>query len=317
MPKVSVIIPTHQRANIVTEAIESVLAQTYNDYEIIVIDDSSTDNTRETLQHYVDKNIIRYFYIEARSPAEARNLGIQHARGEFIAFLDSDDLFTPKKLEIQVEYLNKHPEMGFIHGGFSKFNENGIDLGYRDTSKLSGWIYPDLFLEWSVLIMTSTVMVRVDTLNKIGGFDKKIVYAEDLDLWGRIARHYAVLGLPEQLTQVRVHSGNLSGDLIKRPELFTRLLTKTFDADPELSGKFKRRAMAKMLTNSGKNFLGEGRNVDMKYTRQYSLQSIAYWPFQLEAYVSIVVSILGQDLRKRLYAIWNDYKYKSNNAISD
>ena len=317
MVKVSVIIPTHQRANIVTESIDSVLAQTYDDFEIIVIDDSSSDNTREALQHYVDSNKIRYFYIEARSVSRARNLGIQHAKGEIIAFLDSDDLFTPQKLEIQVEYLNKYPELGLIHGGFSKFDQNRNDLGYRDTSKLSGWIYPDLFLEWSVLIMTSTVMVHASTLKKIGEFDNKLIHGEDLDLWGRIARHYAVLSIPEKLTQVRVHPGNLSGDFIKRPELFTRLLTKTFDADPELSGKFKRRAMAKMLANSGKNFLGEGRKVDMKHTRKYSLRSIAYWPFQLEAYVSIVVSIFGQDLRKRLYAIWNDYKYKSTNAIPD
>jgi glycosyltransferase involved in cell wall biosynthesis len=106
MPTVSVIIPTYNRANYICEAIDSILAQTYADYEIIVVDDGSTDGTRQALQRWIDDGTICYYYQENRGESAARNHGIRKARGQYIAFLDSDDLFLPTKFEKQVACLS-------------------------------------------------------------------------------------------------------------------------------------------------------------------------------------------------------------------
>src|SRR4030042_4827818 len=105
MPKVSVIIPTYNRGNLVLESIQSVFAQTFSDYEIIVIDDGSTDNTREVLHPYLSK--LTYIYEKNSGQSFARNIGILASKGEYIAFLDSDDLWEPEKLETQVKLLDK------------------------------------------------------------------------------------------------------------------------------------------------------------------------------------------------------------------
>ena len=103
MPKVSVIIPTYNRAHYICETIDSILAQTYRDYEIIVVDDGSADNTRKVLQKYDGK--VRYFYQKNRGPSAARNFGISQSQGEYIAFLDDDDLWTENKLELQIDFF--------------------------------------------------------------------------------------------------------------------------------------------------------------------------------------------------------------------
>ena len=109
MPKVSVIIPTYNRSKYVTKAIDSVLAQTYRDFEIIVVDDGSTDNTKEVLKPYTDR--IKYLYQENTGVSAARNAGIRAAGGQWIAFLDSDDEWLPEKLSIQMDYLSRHNEI--------------------------------------------------------------------------------------------------------------------------------------------------------------------------------------------------------------
>ena len=129
MPRVSVIIPTYNRAGYLCESIESVLTQTYTDYEIIVVDDGSTDDTEEVLQLWIADGTIHYVWQENRGESAARNHGIELAIGEYIAFLDSDDLFMPTKLEEQVAYLDNHPEVGMAHSCYSKFGEAGASWG--------------------------------------------------------------------------------------------------------------------------------------------------------------------------------------------
>jgi glycosyltransferase involved in cell wall biosynthesis len=123
-PTVSVIIPTYNRAGYVVEAIESVLAQTYKNIEIVVIDDGSTDDTPEMLKPYKEK--IKYIYTENGGPARARNIGMKEAAGEYIAFLDSDDLYYPFKTEIQVAFLQKNPDVALVCSELSAINDEKI-----------------------------------------------------------------------------------------------------------------------------------------------------------------------------------------------
>src|SRR6266545_7542657 len=141
-PKASVIIPTYNRSDLILQTIESVLGQTYKNYEIIVIDDGSIDDTRDKLASLRDKGIVQYVYQENRGSSAARNKGISLATGAYLAFLDSDDLFETGKLIKQVKFFSDHPEVGLVHSGYIKFDDEQNNVGYRNPSWFSGWIYP-------------------------------------------------------------------------------------------------------------------------------------------------------------------------------
>lgn len=179
MPAISVIIPAYNRANYVTKAIDSVLAQTYTDYEIIVVDDGSTDNTKDVLQPYMDR--INYIYQENRGVSAARNTGIQVASGNWMAFLDSDDIWLPEKLSIQMEYINRV--------GAKVCFTNVVHVGIRNNtnrSKQNGeevFKEPfDLILQDSFVLYVQSLLIEKKLLQKLGGYDERLKVAEDTRL---------------------------------------------------------------------------------------------------------------------------------------
>jgi len=232
MPKVSIIIPTYNRGVLLHKAIDSVLAQTFSDYELIIVDDGSTDGTRDVVARY-GSGKIRYIFQENKGKSAARNLGIKLADGEYIAFLDSDDMFLPSKLQLQVEVLDAHGSCGFIYSYASNVDESGNLLNYHFEGNLSGWIYPDLLLIKNNCIATPTVMVRAAVLAEIGGFDESMHICEDLDLWRRIARRYQVLQVREPLAIVRIRASERI-DILQFMRARTRYYEKAIKQDPEL-----------------------------------------------------------------------------------
>lgn len=180
---VSVIIPTYNRGWIIKEAIDSILAQNYKDFELIVVDDGSTDNTSEVLAPY--ENDIKVLFQENKGVSAARNRGITEASGQFIAFLDSDDLWLPKKLSTQVEFFNQMPD-ALICQTEEVWVRNGIRVNPKKRHKKpSGMIFePSLEL---CLISPSAVMVRRSLFDRVGGFDETLPACEDYDLWLRIS----------------------------------------------------------------------------------------------------------------------------------
>src|SRR5712692_3480948 len=183
---VSVVIPTFNSADYVVQAIQSVLAQTYQEFEIIVVDDASTDNTEELLRPFADR--ICYVRQDRGGQSAARNRGILQARGELIAFLDADDLWRPTKLARQVEYLKCHPEACLVYTDFTRGplpgsnNESRLrDFKPRDPADVFHGLLEENF------IATPTVMVRRSALARSGLFDPTLRGSEDLDLWLRLA----------------------------------------------------------------------------------------------------------------------------------
>jgi len=293
MPAVSVIIPTFNRASYIRDTINSVLGQTCSDYEIIVVDDGSTDDTLAALKSWIDNSTIRYAYQDNQGVSTARNYGVRLAKGRYIAFLDSDDLFLPTKLEKQISYLDAHPDEAFVQSWYAKFDDAGNELGYRDTSKISGKVYPGILLDWSVLLALPSVMVRAEILEDVGGFDKNIHWGEDLDLWRRITRKFQIGVIPEVLCKIRVHPGNVSGNKVFAVDSFAVYLLKAFDDDPSLGWRFRRKAMAKMHANTAHNILAAGDETQMGYVRKYSLIALRYWPLQLSALLGFLGSYIG------------------------
>ena len=187
-PQVSVIIPTYNRGWILKEAIDSVLTQDYNNFELIVVDDGSTDNTSEILASY--GNDIKVLFQENKGVSAARNRGIAEASGQFIAFLDSDDLWLPQKLSTQVEFFDKTPDALIC-----QTEEVWIRKGKRVNPKMrhkkpSGMIFePSLEL---CLVSPSAVMIRRVLFDRVGEFDVTLPACEDYDLWLRISCRFPV-----------------------------------------------------------------------------------------------------------------------------
>lgn len=207
MPAVSVVIPGFNYARFLGEAIDSVLAQTLHAHEIIVVDDGSTDDTPEVAQRYAGK--IRYLRTENGGVSRARNTGVAASTGEFITFLDADDRWLPRKLEMQAAAFAAAPDAGLIHTGSRVFDDEG-----RGTL-CEFWPKADLdvhALMRCCSISASSVMIPRAVLDKVGDFDEQFVGTEDWDMWLRIALEHRVVGCPEVLVEYRSHGRSLSGN---------------------------------------------------------------------------------------------------------
>lgn len=205
---ISVIIPTYNCAKYICEAIDSVLYQTYSDYEIIVIDDGSTDATRTVIMNCY--KMVRYFYMDNNGAAAARNYGISKAQGEFIAFLDADDKWLPQKLEKQVALFHKNDELGMVFTENSFFNEQGITMSKANKRErlMTGDIVRNIFL--NSYVATPTVMVRKSVFAAVGLFEEELVVAEDDNMWMRIGMEFCVELLDEPMVLCRITEGSLS-----------------------------------------------------------------------------------------------------------
>jgi glycosyltransferase involved in cell wall biosynthesis len=187
-PQVSVIIPTYNRSWIIKEAIDSVLAQDYKEFELIVVDDGSTDHTSDVLDS--SRNVIKVLSQKNKGVSAARNRGIAEASGQFIAFLDSDDLWLPQKLSAQVEFFNQTPN-ALICQTEEVWIRNGLRVNPKKRhKKLSGMIFkPSLEL---CLVSPSAVMIQRSLFDRVGEFDETLPACEDYDLWLRISCRFPV-----------------------------------------------------------------------------------------------------------------------------
>ena len=196
-PTVSVVIPTYNRAHVVHRAIDSVLGQTFADFELIVVDDGSTDGTEAVLSTYTDPRIRYLVQLVNRGVSAARNRGIKEARGEFVAFLDSDDEWFPEKLERQVNRFRRAPDnVGLVYCGVETVGRPTGPWIYEPAHR--GDIYNKL-LERNVIHTGSGAMIRRSVVCAAGYFDEDIPAIEDYDYWLRIARHYRFDYVPDPL----------------------------------------------------------------------------------------------------------------------
>jgi len=259
MPRVSVIIPTYNRARYLPETLESVFAQTYRDYEVIVIDDGSTDNTAEVLESYLDR--IVYVRKENGGQGSARNAGLKIARGEYIAFLDSDDLWLPDKLELQVRYLDEHPDVGLVFTDYVIFEEKGsknkTEIGNIILSKKDLTFKRLLYFNF---IPNLTVMIRKSCFDNVGLFDesRELIGGEDYDMWLRISMKYKLGHISKILAKYRQHPGNIVGkDLERGYSIYFKVINKILKYYPNILEEFNidiRKHLHKSYYLWGKNY---------------------------------------------------------------
>lgn len=207
MPKVSVIIPTYNRERFIADAVDSVLAQTYDDFEVIVVDDGSSDGTPAILSVYADDRLI-HLTQSNQGRSHARNRALAIARGEYIAFLDSDDVYLPSKLALQVSFLDSHPDVGMIYTSAACIDDEGRDIDYRYAASVSGHIYRDIAFFEPVTITLPTVMARRSVFDRVGMFDERMERFEDTDMWRRVSKVTCIHALPIETCKLRTHHDN-------------------------------------------------------------------------------------------------------------
>ncbi len=232
MPKVSVVIPSYNAMTYLPETLESVLGQTFTDFEVLIINDGSSDHVVEWAAQIEDGRVKLISQANKGLPG-ARNTGIAEAQGEYIAFLDADDLWDPTKLEKQVHCLDASPEVGLIHTWMLLVDEKGKSTGRVMTSEAEGNAWEQV-IEKNVIACPS-VVVRRHCFDKVGGFDCSLNSVEDWDMWIRIAEHYPFALIREPLSYYRQVPNSMSKNCQVMEKAFHTVIEKAFKSvSPEI-----------------------------------------------------------------------------------
>ncbi|MFN0088091.1 MAG: glycosyltransferase [Blastocatellia bacterium] len=237
--EVSVIIPAYNAEGYLAETIESALAQTRPPFEIIVVDDGSEDRTLEVARRYAPR--VRAIRKPNGGPASARNEAMRNASGEYLAFLDSDDLWVPDKLEEQVAFLDRHGDVGLVYGQALMFTQHGAErafgrrIGFTEDPSFRLLLYGDF-------IPNSTVMIRRSCAEAVGPLNERreLIAVEDYEYWMRIARRFPIAGISRPLAWYRIREGNLMGDgsdIDKSVRLSIEALREIERLHPEIWGE--------------------------------------------------------------------------------
>lgn len=273
-PRVSVIIPACNAAAIVHRAVDSVLAQSFQDFELLLVDDGSTDNTRSVLAGY--GNRLQLLARDNGGPAAARNHGLRQARGEYVAFLDADDYWKPGKLQRQVDLLDSSPETGFCSTSTEVVNTEGDFLNPWPCCPDAGPFPEVLFMNGTIISgSTSGVLARKHLIDELGGFDEALRGFEDPDLWIRLAALTGYRCIPEPLTVVVRTPGSVSGNLANMRRATLASFRKNRQLLPtSRRGAYWRAACASALTDYAKSTYRAGnRSLALRWVLEALVRS--------------------------------------------
>lgn len=285
-PRVSVIIPSYNRAHLIGRAVQSVLNQTYKDFEIIVVDDASTDNTEKVVKSFSDERIRYAWHKENRGGAAARNTGIKIAQGDYIAFLDSDDIWLPEKLEKQIQvFKDASLKVGVVYTGFWRIE--GDKKTYIPSSKITqkqGDIYQSLLKR--NFIGTPTAMVRKECLLRAGMFDEYLPRLQDWELWIRISKRYHFKCINEPLVISYYQPASISNNqsaLIRARELILKKHFEDLKKDRELLAKHYYGIGAVLCSNG-----------ELRQGRSYLIKAAKVYPLNIKILLHTFISLLGE-----------------------
>lgn len=243
--RVSVVVPTYNAARYIRETLDSVLDQSYPEWELIVIDDGSTDDSPRIAREYLRDGRVRVVSQPNAGVAESRNRGLSLSQGEYVAFPDADDVWLPGNLEAKLAYLRAHPECALALSDVVE-----IDAASRPTGQIhlagSGWVLEQQLL-WKgdpMPALPSNAVIRRSALDDVGGFDPKLSTAADQDLKFRIAARYPVGRVPGAFVRYRVHDGNMHKDVARMEREHLAVYRKATELGLFRSRGFRRECLA-------------------------------------------------------------------------
>ncbi len=282
-PLVSVIIPTYNRADLLGQTLDSITKQTFRDYEIVVIDDGSTDGTHELVADRSEP--IRFLEQEHRGASAARNHAVAEARGALVAFLDSDDLWQPHFLEEVAGAVDARPDAALGYSDFRTIDSSGRVLRGHVKRQHGGQVVDRLFE--SIFIHTSCVVARRKVILEAGGFDEQLQANEDYELWLRLSLRYPFVSVPKPLCLRRSHNGSLSRNgnvqfLTRKAELLEGFYQR--HGEGRISDDLARRRLAKTFYTAGKATARTGNYTESVHLLRRSMEYVSSpkaWPWYL------------------------------------
>lgn len=292
-PKVSIIIPSFNAEKYISHAIETSLSQSFQDFEIIIINDGSTDATESIVKEfqvkYSDK--IVYVYQKNKGLAVTRNVGLEIAKGDYIALLDADDVWLPNRLAVQVPILDEDLSIGLVHANITRITDAGDVIGtpLRNKKYLEGYIFEHIFLR-NADIACPTVLFRKACCTKVGNFDPNLTRlgCEDRDLWLRIAKEYKFAYVDEVLSYYRITKNSMSQNLEKMLKARLYVIDK-YAPDSGSNHQLRNRALAKVYRDLGDGALLTQNKV---LANEYFCKSLRYDPFSWWTWLNLFKSIM-------------------------
>ncbi len=282
--KISVIIPFYNRVNWLAEAVESVLLQSYRDYEIILIDDGSTERI-DGLINLKDSRM-KYHRQLNKGPSSARNKGIELAKGEYIAFLDSDDIYEYNKLQVQLEHMENNPDVIMSHTSYIAIDEKGNKLEFINSGQFSGHVYPVIAM--TCPIATPTVMIRSEMINNLR-FVESVNIGEDIIFWIQLAKKSEILGIDVPLTRVRRHNNCNTDNIEAHKCLYENVNRYIIAIDKEIPNSLKKKRTAGFYRSIGFKYLSK---MDRKSSLQCFFKSILYEPLNLRTFKLLALIVI-------------------------
>lgn len=284
-PTVSVIIPTYNRSQLIARSIKSVLNQTYQNFELIVVDDGSTDSTGDIVTGFKDERI-RYVRREKNGgEAAARNTGIKTARYEYIAYQDSDDEWLPEKLTRQVEVLeNAPPQVGVVYTGFWKMeSRRKTYIPFAWVNQKNGDIHKELLK--GNFIGSPVVLIKKECFDKVGLFDERLRNLVDWEMWLRISKCYHFRCVDEPMVIAHYDSDNVSDN----PDSLAEALKLVLEKNSE-EFKKEKKLLARHWINIGNLLVAKG---DVKKGRRYVVDAFKLHPFNIRLLSMVFLAFFG------------------------
>ena len=295
---VSVIMPVYNTKTYLGTALDSVLKQSWVDFEIIIVDDGSKDGSRALIQQYAEKypEKIRYFFQENGGAAHARNTGLKNAKGGYVAFLDSDDLWMSNKLQIQINYFQKNPEVDLIYTNAILIDSHGNDQGELYSRSEEFDILPNELFN-SILIRNfvpfSSIILKKTVIDNIGGFNVTYGNTEDMDFLLRVIREHQGQGIKQNLIMYRIHENNASRDLLMRHKYALEILLKHTSLYPSTFEHLGRKLKLKFANKYFDYGYALFANENFREARVQFFNSIRTEPFhRYQKYLFLLLSLL-------------------------
>lgn len=287
-PKVSVVISSYNFGRYIGAALESVRLQTLPDFEAIIVDDGSTDDSHAVIGRYLDDDRFRLVRQRHAGQGRAKNRGIEESRGEFLAFLDADDYWLPHKLDRQMKQL-RDPGLGVVFSRRTLIDEDGQPFARPNESLPSGFVLNEMFRQNFVCF--STAMLRRQVVEHVGWFDERLDLAIDYDFWLRAAKHYDFAFVDEPLAAYRIGHANLSRRQLDRLHFALFIMQRfrnRYDGDAILDPRAI--ALAEAETKSHLSVISRGYS--RSAAMQWAVQALATRPLDLRGWRSLAAAML-------------------------
>jgi glycosyltransferase involved in cell wall biosynthesis len=283
-PKASVVIPTCDRAELLSAAIASVLSQTWQDFELLVVDDASKDHTSKVVADFADPRVIYLRHEERKGGAAARNTGINHSKGEIIAFLDDDDEWLPEKLAKQMKiFLSNSSALGVVYTGYWIIDRLSSKIVGQKTPVKRGDLSSEILIS-NCVGGTSSVAVRKACFREVGLFDHRLPSYQDYDLWIRMAKYFQFDFIQEPLVKYQLHQKKIWTNLAALKSGMDLMMEK-YGNSPAF-----RKYQADKYLSLGVRFCRQG---DIGSGRETLIKAIHLDPFQVRSYFYLFMSLLG------------------------